>query len=98
MIQPEMKAYQILRKEYGMAKNFMTPTVLKVGRYPWGAWELSEGRGLEPGTMIYGVSVVRVFEDGSTQRLFDTSKMFRNKADAELYIVTLKGLKEAPAG
>jgi hypothetical protein len=81
-----MTAREILRAEYGDSKNFMTPEVLKVGKIDQGtAYEISSGSGFDPGTTIYGVSIVGVREDGSTYRS-DASKMFDSLVDARAYI------------
>lgn len=74
-----MKAAEIIRAEYGTARNFMTPDRLRVVlvRHPdtgeIGAAEISEGTGFQPRGddrryPIYGVSVVWVAADGTRRR------------------------------
>ena len=94
-----MEAREILEREYGTARNFMTPTVLGRGliwrpgkgvRKVQGAYELSTGSGIVSGTIIFGVSVVEVHEDGSTSRRFDLSSCFHDKRVARAFIRKLK--------
>lgn len=85
-----LSAREIIRKEYGDSKNFMTPYIIKRGKINrTTAFELSSGTGMyhEP---IYGVSVVRLNEGGTTERLTHVSKMFRSKSAALYYIIGLK--------
>ena len=103
-------AREILEKEYGTAKNFMTPHVLSRGLiiargaranprtleelrpHYSGAYELSEGTNMEH-RPIFGVTVVKLLPDGTTQRMFDASKCFTGptaKADTRRYIRELK--------
>jgi hypothetical protein len=90
-----MRARDIIKKEYGDDKNFMTPHVLSYGKLPpvdkaiERAYELSEGTGFEH-EPIFGVSIVNLFEDGTTARDWDISKMCRSKQEAEQYIQSLK--------
>ena len=105
-----MTAREILEKEYGKAKNFLTPHVLGRGliiargaranprtieelrRHYSGAYELSEGTDLDHQPM-YGVTVVKLHQDGTTDRMLDASRCFTGpnaKADARRYIRDLK--------
>lgn len=86
-----LSAREILRREYGSSRNMMTPDVIrrgKLGRHT--AYELATGYGLEPGSILYGVSVVRVCDDGSTMRLYDASRVFHGLEDAEGWIQSLR--------
>ncbi len=79
-------ANQIFRAEYGTGKNFMTPDVLERELLDGGAYELSQGRGIE-GERIWGVTVIHVLPDGSTKRSgTDLSKMFHSRSKARQYI------------
>lgn len=83
-------ARQMIRQEYGDGKNFMTPTVIKVGkRGPCRAWELSTGTGFRRET-IYGVSVVDWdnLTDETTRRT-DLGECFQSLSSAESYIADL---------
>lgn len=88
-------ASEMFRKEYGSSKNFMTPRILSRGMLARGregqaaAYELSEGTGIdhEP---IFGVTVVRMWADGTTERWYDKSHMFHSRQEAETYIAKLK--------
>lgn len=85
-------AWDILAAEYGASsKNFMTPTVLdmgKVGNHR--AWELSRGRGINNDT-IWGVSVVDVDPDtGETTRRTDIGDCFRSRGLAVRLIRSLE--------
>ena len=93
-----MRARDLIKKEYGDSKNFMTPTVLGYGKLPpldkaiERAYEFSEGTGFshEP---IWGISIANLFADGTTSRDYDLSQMFRDKAEAQNFI---QGLKVKP--
>jgi len=84
-------AEEIIRKEYGTSKNFITPNKIKVGKIKDNiAYELSSGSGFEPGTTVYGVSVVLLDKEGNTHRDIGLSESFQSKAKAERYIKKLK--------
>jgi hypothetical protein len=76
-----MTARDIIRAEYGCSRNLMTPDILEIGRTGekgtrlTGAYEISEGAGIENGTMLVGVSVVRLNPDGTTTRDTDRSRV-----------------------
>lgn len=79
---------QVINREYGYSRNFMTPNLIE---YSWViddkvAYELSSGTGFknEP---IYGVSIVRLHPDGTTERLLDKSDMFWSIAEARAHII-----------
>lgn len=75
-----VSAREIIRKQYGTSKNFITPHVLGYGKINKNvAYELSKGDFM--GKDMYGVSVA------STKRiLYDKSKSFHSKQKAESYI------------
>ena len=71
-----LSAREVLRREYGASRNFLTPDRVEVGKLGRdAAYELASGSGIEPGTVIYGVSVVRVAGD-ATERDHDASSCF----------------------
>lgn len=85
-----MMAREILRKAYGNSRNLMTPKILGRGLLPDGAYELSIGSGFdhEP---IYGVSVVWLNPDGTTERARPpVSQVFHSREDARDYIRRLR--------
>ena len=85
-----MTARQIIKKEYGNSKNFITPYILRYGKISENvAYELSEGTGFEHNA-IYGVSIVTVDEQGNTKREFDLSKHFDSLLEVEGYIGRLR--------
>ena len=88
-----MKTYsarEIIKKEYGSSRNFITPKVLGYGKINKNmAYELSSGSGIYGGT-IYGVSVVKLIKGGKTQRMHDLSSSFKSKYKAKEYIEYLK--------
>lgn len=86
-----MTAKEILTKEYGDSHNFMTPRILGRGLLPGGAYELSEGSGFDHHEILYGVSVVWLNPDGTTERPGQpTSQMFRDREAARAHIRFLK--------
>jgi hypothetical protein len=88
-----LTAREILRREYGRSRNMMTPDVLKIGKLGRdAAYELSCGSGFEPGTTIYGVSVVRMY-DGTTERDYEASGCFASLDEATAHVERLR--KEA---
>jgi len=77
------------QKEY---PNFMTPDVRNVERVGDYFIELSEGSGMEIGTMLYGVSVLQ-YKDGTfknTVTVDDVNKSFHNLEEAKAYFEKLK--------
>lgn len=80
-----LKAEEIIAKEYGNSRNFITPTVIKYGMLSSNrAYELSRGTGFyqEP---IFGVSLVQYYpETKKTERL--QGKLFMSLNDAEKFI------------
>lgn len=92
---PTLTARELLRLEYGRARNMMTPDVVRVGKLGrHAAYELATGTGLLPGSTLYGVSVVRQLEDGTTERVYGASRAFHGLAEAEAWIESLRD----PAG
>lgn len=86
-----MNARQIIVKEYGKSRNFMTPRVIRYGKITRNrAYELSVGEGLvhEP---IWGVSVVDYDPtNDKTARITDLGHCFLSLQEAEEYIRSLK--------
>ena len=61
----------------------LTPHVVRVGKIGRdAAYELGSGHGMEPGTTIYGVSVVRVLDEGTMERDYEASACFSCVQDA----------------
>lgn len=82
-------ASAIIKREYGRSTNMITPTVIEYGMVDRDrAYELARGTGIydEP---LYGVSVVLLHDDGSTERLFDQSTCFPSEDDARAHIAAL---------
>jgi len=95
---PLMTAREIFIKRFGKDKpNFMTPNIERYGKLSRDiAYELSSGDSLfDRNKRIYGVTIVKVKPDGTTETLFDHSKSFDSKADAQKYITQLKTLKDS---
>jgi hypothetical protein len=89
-----LSAREILQREYGDSRNFLTPHVIACGKLARHvAYELSSGSGLEPGTSIYGVSVVRLLDDGTTARDFDSSCCFSSLQAANEHVESLREIK-----
>lgn len=88
-----MTPLQIIRKEYGDSRNFITPTVVEVGALPGGAYELSTGEGIER-NKVYGVSVVWLKPDGSTERDPMRGGCYHSIEEARAAIATLRALAE----
>ena len=67
---------EIIEAEYGGSLNILTPYVLTVGgvENKWAA-EVAHGEGILSGTVMVGVSVVLVTEEG-TERCHDLSTAF----------------------
>ena len=85
-----LSAQNVITREYGRSKNFMTPRVLEVG---WihnrrRAYELSKGEGFSHNT-IYGVSIVDVDEIGTTKRRTDLGGCFESLRAARSHIMRL---------
>jgi hypothetical protein len=89
-------AREILRREYGALRNFMAPHVIARGKLaPTVAYELAWGEGIEYGSKLYGVSVVRVLDDGSTERDYDAAACFSSLERAIEHIEYLRALEGA---
>ena len=87
-----MRAQQLIRKEFGNSKNFMTPKILEYGWIVDNriAYELSTGEGFdhEP---IFGVSLVRCMPSGKTERIRQPiSDVFHSQALARRHIRKLQ--------
>ena len=83
-------AREILKREYGSSKNFMTPHVIRIGKITGTiAFELSSGE--FGGSAIWGVSFAEMMEDGGTSRRTDISESFGSRGKAEAYISEMKG-------
>lgn len=87
-----LSAREALSLEYGSSRNFMTPDRIRIGKLDRSTvYELASGAGFALGTMLYGVSIVRVVdhETGQTERDFDASCVFETREEAESYIYAL---------
>jgi hypothetical protein len=89
-----MEPRDAIRAAYGTSRNMMTPKVNGYGVIatgPSGAlvYERSSGTGInrEP---IYGVTVVRVRADETTNPVHEMSCMFWSSADATAYVRRLR--------
>lgn len=90
MARKKLTAAEIIRRQYKGAKNFITPSKLKVGKLNSNvAYELSSGSGIGGGR-LYGVTVVSANKYGKTKPQYDLSKPFDNRNEAEAYINRLK--------
>jgi hypothetical protein len=88
-----LTAREILRREYGASRNFIAPHVIARGKLtPAVAYELAWGDGIEYGTRIYGVSVVRLHDDGTTERDYDSSACFSRLELANERVASLRAL------
>jgi hypothetical protein len=87
-------AREILRLEYGDSRNFLTPHVIARGKLARDvAYEISSGSGLEPGSSIYGVSVVMLHDDGTTERDYDASCCFSSLGAANEHVESLRTIE-----
>ena len=86
-------AKQILRQEYGTARNFMTDKVIRIGKINRNiAYELSTGKGIFDKS-LFGVSVVSYNpSNDTTDRHAIKSRCFSSLISAESYIDELRGL------
>lgn len=86
-----LTARQIIKREYGDAKNFMTPDVIAYRKITTTiAAEIASGWGMN-NNRIYGVSVARYFpETDTTERLYDYNTCFATLQDAYDHIEHLK--------
>jgi hypothetical protein len=88
-----LTAREALRIEYGHSRNMLTPDVIRVGKLSRDlAFELSTGSGIEQGTTLYGVSLVRIIDHdaGRTERDYERSQVFHSLEDAEAYLESLR--------
>jgi hypothetical protein len=91
-----LSARELLRLEYGDSRNFMTPHRIAVGKLaPLVAYEVSSGSGLEVGTSIFGVSVVRLHDDDSTERDYEASACFSSLERTNEHVEHLRTLEGA---
>jgi len=86
-------AKEIVRQEYGDARNFITPFVLGYGvlRNKRGfllVYELARGTGFLSWSQVFGLSIVRQYPSGKTKRM-SISQPFPSIAEAELLIKRL---------
>ena len=79
-----MTARQVFRDVFGDEPNFMTPNLVKLETIGDYIVEVSEGSGLEPGTRLYGVTVLEL--DGTRT---DLSRSFPNPEAVAGYLETL---------
>jgi hypothetical protein len=86
-----MDASELIDKAYGghRGTNIMTPQFEGDYRLPWGACELSSGRGIA-GSPIWGVTVVKETFGGGAERARKLSKLFMSRGLARMYIASLK--------
>lgn len=89
-------ARELVRRELGDSKNFMTPTILRYGKLARNvAFELSRGDGFLRDGFMYGVSIVGETARGDTFKVLSTgafgfSRSFDSRADAEAYTEGLR--------
>lgn len=83
-------ARQILKQEFGSARNFMTPTVLKIGKvHPAVAFEISSGEFL--GRTLYGVTLAGHDGAGQTYRASEEwSKAFDSMSAATAHVAYVR--------
>lgn len=80
----------IIRKHYNKQPNIITPTVIAYGYVAYNiVYELSTGEGLT-GNPIYGVTLVKVLPDGTTDDMSDSNKCLHSLEEANEYIAKLK--------
>ncbi len=93
---PMMTAREMFNDRFGRNKpNFMTPDILKYGKLNRNtAYEFSKGKGIIGSGNLYGITLVKVKPDGTTESMFDHSKAFSSKDKAEKYIKELKSLPD----
>ena len=93
-----MDAKEIIRKEYGRRRNFMTSYITSYGKirgenhkgFSEIAYEISSGKSFSGGP-LYGLSVVSYDpETGETKRERDLSTCFRSLKLLNKYIVELQ--------
>lgn len=88
-------ACELLRREYGTSRNMLTPHRIAVGKLgPNAAYEISVGEGIEPGTRLYGVSVVQMV-DGKTERDYEASCCFSTLEAANEHVEALRSARGA---
>ena len=88
-----LTAREMIKREYGTSKNFMTPDVLRRGKLHRAvAYELSGGGGfLTSIDRLFAVSVVAYNKEmDKTARCTDVSEVFSSRAEAEDYISELR--------
>ena len=86
-------AREIIKKEYGSAKNFMTPNIISYGKINKNiAYELAHGKGFnsDSDSDIYGVSVAEIDNKGNTKRRYILSSSFDTLSQAKGHIAFLK--------
>lgn len=89
-----MTAQEIIMKEYGQSKNFVTPRIEGYGTIrscsPEIVYEVSSGTNVNGG-VLYGLSIVSYdHETGKTARMTNLSRCFRSMKYMENYISRLK--------
>lgn len=84
-----MTPKEIIRAEYGDSRNFITPRLLGIGKLPGGAYEYSQGTGIE-GEPVWAISVVWLNADGTTRRDTDLGQLFHSPRAAMAYVRKLK--------
>lgn len=83
---PTMTAAQIIRAEYGKARNFVTDHPIRTGKLGrHAAYELAWGRAILSDGTLYGVSIV-LERDGETRRSTNMGDVFASLSEAERHI------------
>jgi len=72
----------VFAEAYNGKTNFLTPYIIGYGKRGRLVWELSKGKGLFPGTQLYGVTVIEL---PRTKRP-DLSNAFSSEEEARGYI------------
>ena len=86
-----MQAMDMIREAYGTSPNFITPTYEASGMIsPTMGYELSSGSGIEPGTTLYGITIVERLSNGDVVARYDLSDCKHSRAEAIRHIRELK--------
>jgi len=95
MAERAYSARELLEMEYGSSRNLLTPHRVAIGKLDrTSAYELSAGEGIEPGSRLYGVSVVRLV-NRKTERDYEESCAFSTLAAANAHIEELRSARGA---
>jgi DNA-directed RNA polymerase subunit RPC12/RpoP len=89
----DLKAKEIIKKEYGNSKNFITPSVIGYGFVSDNvAYEISKGKGIMGGEII-GLSIAKQRPDGTTERLHEYYDYFETSCKQQ-FALRAGSLKE----